>query len=98
MEKEEEDFAVLVYQDTMRRRAEAAAMAEAAAAAGNSLTRPRRTSPRLMDNDGTTKSEVKEAAPKRKRARQSNATDDLNRRNILLKNKSKRGRTKRYAP
>jgi len=35
-------------------------MAEAAAAAGNSLTRPRRTSPRLMvmDNDGTTKSEA----------------------------------------
>ena len=58
MKKEEEDIAVLIYQDCLRRRAEAAA--------ASSLTRPGRTSPRLIDNDVSTKSEVK-AAPKRKR-------------------------------
>ena len=68
----EEDYAALIYQDTMRMRAEAAAIAKVAAAK-SSESRPIRTSPRLMlmDNDGSTKSEVKEA-PKKKRK----STDD----------------------
>ena len=85
MEKEEEDIAVLIYQDCLRRRA------EAAAAAASSLTRPGRTSPRLIDNDVSTKSEVK-AAPKRKRR----SNDHLDTEHIA-QNKSKRGRTRAAA-
>ena len=67
---------MLIYQDCLRRRA------EAAAAAASSLTRPGRTSPRLIDNDVSTKSEVK-AAPKRKRR----SNDHLDTEHIAQKQK-----------
>ena len=69
MEKEEGDIAVLIYQDCLRRKAEAAAIAAA------------------VDNDVSKKVN---AAPKTKRASQQTLLVTWIR-NMLLKNKRKRG-------